>query len=63
MVRDFFNNIITNIIIFFAGKRAKGQTADYPTIGEIKVQSTCMPDDKLDFNTWTSNFERIKTGN
>lgn len=62
MVRDFFNNIFSNIIIFFFGKRVKGQPADYPTIGEIRVQSTCMPDDKLDFNTWTNNLERIKTG-
>jgi hypothetical protein len=54
-------NILHKILTLFIGQPAKGQPADYPTLGNTKIRSTCMPDDKLDFNSWTSNFEHIKT--
>jgi hypothetical protein len=62
MVKNFFNNLLSSIVTFFTGKRVKGQPVDYPTLGQVRTQSTCMPDDNLDFNAWTSNLERIKTG-
>ena len=62
MVKKFFNNILSFILKIFIGNKVKGQPVDYPTLGQVRTQSTCMPDDKLDFNTWTSNLERIKTG-
>lgn len=63
MVKNFFDSILYKIKTFFTGERAKGQPANYPTIGgQVQVQSTCMPEDKTSFNEWVANLEKVKTG-
>ena len=50
--------IISTIIQPFTGIAAKGQPANYPSKGELQIQSTCMPDEKEDFNSWANNIKR-----
>ena len=62
MVKKLLNLLLHKIVTFFAGQQAKGQPADYPTLGQVRVQSTFMPDDKVSFNDWVDNLEKVKTG-
>ena len=46
----------------FTGETAKGMSANYPKVGELRIQSTCMPSEKVDFNSWANNLRQVKTG-
>lgn len=62
MVKNFLKLLLHKIVTFFTGIPAKGQPANYPTLGNVQTQSTYMPDDKVNFNDWVSNLEKVKTG-
>jgi hypothetical protein len=52
------NKTLKKIISTFTGVAAKGQPANYPSKGELQIQSTCMPDEKENFNSWANNIKR-----
>jgi hypothetical protein len=57
-MNKIINKIISAIIQPFTGVAAKGQPANYPTKGELQIQSTCMPDENTGFNEWANNIKR-----
>ena len=57
-MNKILKKIIATITEPFTGVAAKGQPANYPTKGELQIQSTYMPDGMGDFNQWANNINK-----